>query len=130
MMQSGSDGPVQAKAKSHRTSARGGPSQASLKSVHSRTTLPKEIKERLQPWQLEAICREWLPDGKRQGNWWVSRCPWREDRKPSLGVSLSTGNWRDFAASEGGDIFDLSMKLFGDSFVQTVREFAEMLGMA
>ena len=44
-------------------------------------------------------------------------------------MSLTTGNWRDFATSEGGDVIDLSMRLFGDSFIQTVREFAEMLGM-
>ena len=129
MKQSGCDGSVQATAKSHRPSARGVPFQASLKVRHHPDPTPQEIKERLQPWQLESICRQWLPDGKRQGNWWVARCPWRDDRKPSLGVSLTTGNWRDFATSEGGDVIDLSMRLFGDSFIQTVREFAEMLGM-
>ena len=131
MKQSGCDGSVQATAtaKSHRTSARGGSLQASLKSRHRPDPTPQEIKERLQMWQIESICRVWLPDGKRRGNWWMARCPWRDDRKPSLGVSMTTGNWRDFATSEGGDVIDLSMRLFGDSFTQTVREFAELLGM-
>lgn len=100
-----------------------------MKSRHRPDPTPQEIKERLQMWQIESICRVWLPDGKRRGNWWMARCPWRDDRKPSLGVSMTTGNWRDFATSEGGDVIDLSMRLFGDSFTQTVREIAEMLGM-
>jgi DNA primase len=100
-----------------------------LKVVTARRFTPQEIKDRLQTWQLESICKDWLPDGKRQGLWWVTRCPWREDKKPSLGVSLTTGRWRDFASGERGDVFDLSMKLFGDSFSETIDAFADMLGM-
>jgi len=129
MKGSGRDGYVQAQAKSHRPSVKGAAFPASLKAVTTRNPTPKEIKDRLQPWQLESICRDWFPDGKRRGKWWVTRCPWREDRKPSLGVSLTTGNWMDFVTKEGGDILDLSMRLYGDSFAQTVRSFAKMLGM-
>lgn len=87
------------------------------------------IKDRLTPSHVEALCRAWLPKGKRQGNWWVCACPWREDRNPSFGVSLTTGYWKDFASGEGGDVLDLSMRLFGDSIEETIDGFAEMLGI-
>lgn len=88
-----------------------------------------EIKDRLTPAHIEALCRDWIPQGKRQGGWWVACCPWREDRNPSFGVSLTTGLWRDFASGERGDILDLSMRLWGDSLSETVKGFAEMLGI-
>lgn len=88
-----------------------------------------DIKERLTSAHIHALCQNWLPNGKKQGGWWVSTTPWREDRNPSLGVSLSTGHWRDFATGERGDMFDLSMKLFGGTLADTIKGFAEMLGM-
>jgi DNA primase len=87
------------------------------------------IKDRLTPSHIEALCRSWLPSGKRQGGWWLSCSPWREDRNASLGVSLSTGQWKDFATGERGDMIDLSMKLFGDSLAETIDGFADMLGI-
>jgi DNA primase len=70
-----------------------------------------------------------LPTGKRQGGWWVCCNPWREDKNPSLGVSLSSGQWKDFASGERGDMIDLSMRLFGDSLAETIDGFKEMLGI-
>ena len=59
----------------------------------------------------------------------MATSPWRDDRSPSLGVSLTTGMWRDFATGERGDMLDLSMKLFGDSLTETIEGFADMLGL-
>lgn len=87
------------------------------------------VKERLTPSHIEVLCKSWLPSGKRQGGWWVCCSPWREDRNPSLGVSLQTGHWKDFATGERGDMIDLSMRLFGDSLAETIDGFAEMLGI-
>ena len=87
------------------------------------------IKDRLTPSHIEALCRDWLPTGKRQGQWWLCRNPWREDNNPSFGVSLTTGTWRDFASGERGDMLDLSMRLFGDSLQETIQGFSEMLGI-
>lgn len=89
-----------------------------------------DIKARLTPAHIEGLCRAWMPNGKRQGKWWLACSPWRDDTNPSLGVSLSSGRWKDFATGEGGDLFDLSMRLFNDSLADTIRGFAEMLGMA
>jgi len=92
-------------------------------------SLISEIKDRLTASHIEALCKAWLSHGRRQGGWWVCTSPWRDDRSPSLGVSLTTGLWRDFATGERGDMIDLSMRLFGDSLKDTLEGFAEMLGM-
>jgi hypothetical protein len=129
MTKSGSGGAVQAEAKSHRASAPSVALSAPRRLVKARSYTPKQIKDRLEPWQVLSICKDWLPDGRRQGEWWVAKSPWRDDRNPSLGVSLTTKTWRDFATGEHGDIFDLSMRLFGDSLRHTLDGFADMLGI-
>lgn len=99
------------------------------RSSNFRSNIIGEIKSRLGAAQIEMLCREWLPDGKRQGGWYVAKNPWRNDNNPSLGVSFTTGKWRDFATGESGDMIDLSMRIFGDSLQDTLVGFAEMLGI-
>lgn len=75
------------------------------------------------------ICARWLPNGKRQGVWWVVATPWREDRNPSLGVSLTSGKWRDFATGEKGDFVDLAQRLgLARDRVSALRAVARMVG--
>ena len=126
---SGSDGAVQGKPKSHRSSADSVRLSAGSRVVKARTEIAAEIKQRLTPSWILSICKDWLPDGKRQGGWWVCRTPWRDDSNPSFAVSLTTGRWKDFAASEGGDIIELAMRLFNESFIQVTDDFADMLGI-
>lgn len=62
--------------------------------------------------QAESLCRQILPDGKREGHEWVARVPWRADGKPgSFSVHLSgakAGIWADFADGQAkGDALDL-----------------------
>lgn len=95
----------------------------------SRSVSIADIKSRISGAHVLALCQAWLPGGRKQGGWWMARSPWREDHTPSLGVSLTTGIWKDFATGDGGDIIDLSMRLFGDNLKDTIRGFAEMLGM-
>ena len=98
-------------------------------SSHRRSISIQDIKDRLHASHIEVLCRGWLPNGKKQGGWWLACTPWREDRNPSLGVSFSTGRWKDFTTGEQGDMLDLSMKLFGGSLADTIKGFAEMLGI-
>lgn len=129
MNKSGCDGAVQAHAKTHRASAQASRLSAPRRIVNTRTHSIENIKSHLTSAHIEALCSHWLRHGSKQGGWWVCTTPWRDDTKPSLGVSLSTGRWKDFATSEAGDIFDLSMKLFGDTLADTLSGFAEMLGL-
>lgn len=125
----GKCGNVQGLPKNHIASSSRTSFPATGKAVNTRSISIGEIKDRLSSTHIEALCKAWLPDGKRQGGWFVCRTPWREDRSASLGVSLSTGRWKDFATGEHGDMIDLSMRLFGDSLHDTLKGFAEMLGM-
>lgn len=126
----GNCGNVQGTPKYRSARKAGNPFPSRSKAVNSRSITIGDIKDRLTSSHIEALCKAWLPDGKRQGGWYVSCAPWREDRNPSLGVSLSTGRWKDFATGDRGDMIDLSMRLFGDSLQETLEGFAEMLGLS
>lgn len=100
-------------------------------STHSQSrALPFDlVRDRALP-QMEAICRAWLPNGRRQGGWWVANVPWRQDSKASLGVSFATGRWRDFAnIEERGDVIDLACRVFGFTPREAVEKLAAMLGV-
>lgn len=129
MSKSGYDGAVQAPAKSHRTAVDSECPSALRRSVNARTYTAQDIKDRLGQDQLLTLCRNWLPDGRKVGNWWLCKCPWRDDKKPSFGVSLTTGRWRDFAKDEGGDVFDLTMRLFRVDIKEALNSFRQMLGL-
>lgn len=126
----GNCGNVQGLPKNHRVSSARTPSRAAGNAVKPRSIKISDIKDRLTSSHIETLCRAWLPDGRRQGGWYVCCTPWREDGSPSLGVSLSSGRWKDFATGDHGDMIDLSMRLFGDSLQETLEGFAEMLGLS
>lgn len=126
----GNCGNVQGLPKNHRGSGRQNPFPAPTAPVKTRSYTIRDIKDRLTASHVEALCKAWLPDGRRQGGWYVACAPWRDDRNPSLGVSLSTARWKDFATGERGDMIDLSMRLFGDSLQETIEGFADMLGLS
>ena len=50
-----------------------------------------------------------LPDGRREGQEWVSRNPNRADRSPgSFKINLRNGKWADFATEQrGNDLISL-----------------------
>lgn len=129
MTKSGCGGSVQAQAKTLRPSAQASRLSAPRRIVNTRTYTVADIKDRLAPAHIQALCADWLPHGTKQGNWWVCTTPWRQDTNPSLGVSLTSGRWKDFATGESGDMLDLSMRLFGDTLAETIDGFAEMLGL-
>lgn len=80
---------------------------------------------------LPALCRRWLPDGRRAGREWIARNPRRADRHPgSFSVNLVTGRWGDFATGEaGGDPVSLAAYLASKSQADAARELAAMLGL-
>jgi hypothetical protein len=75
------------------------------------------------------LCQRWLPRGQRKGDWWVASTPWREDKNPSLGVNLQSGNWKDFAnPSVRGDIVALYAKVAGVGMVDAAKAVAIYVG--
>lgn len=81
--------------------------------------------------QLSQLLREWLPDGEREGNEWVSLNPTRADNSPgSFKVNLTSGKWSDFAASDkGGDPVSLFAYLNGLGQGEAAKELARRLGL-
>ena len=91
----------------------------------------QELREKAKPC-LESICRRWLATGHRSGAWWVASCPWRKDDTASLGVSLTTGHWKDFGAAipgkESGDIVKLFACIYGGDMVDAADAVARIVG--
>lgn len=80
----------------------------------------------------ESLVADWLPDGRRQGNEWVSRNEARGDRAPgSFGINLDTGRWNDFADSSarGADLVALLAYLRGCRQIEAAREIDQALGL-
>jgi len=125
----GNRGDVQGLPKNHGASTGSVPFPRPRRTSPSRSTTIQDIKAHLHSSHYEALCADWLSDGKRQGGWWLACSPWRDDKNPSLGVSLTTGRWRDFTTGDHGDMIDLSMRIFGGTLADTVKGFAEMLGL-
>ena len=46
---------------------------------------------------------------------YLYRTPWREDKRPSLSVTLNGKGWKDYATGEHGNLIDLVMKCLGTS---------------
>lgn len=48
-------------------------------------------------------------------NGYLYRAPWREDKHPSLSVTLNGKGWHDLTTDEHGNLIDLVMKVLGTS---------------
>jgi hypothetical protein len=78
---------------------------------------------------LSRLVRDWLPDGRREGNEWVALNPRRADRSlGSFKVNLHTGRWADFVIGvKGGDPVSLLAYLKGVPPTEAARLLAEEL---
>ena len=81
---------------------------------------------------VEAVLSQWLPNGHRSGNEWISLNPKRADnRLGSFKVNLHNGRWSDFAIGvAGGDLVSLGAYLADLDQVSAARELAAMLGVS
>ena len=79
--------------------------------------------------QIETFAAKLLPDGKRAGDRWVSRVPWRDDRKPSLCLWFNTGWWQDHGTGDKGGPIDLVMRLDGCDKMKALETLEGELGL-
>lgn len=86
----------------------------------------REIQERAVPF-VRVLVHRWIPRMAERGEWLMGPVPWREDKHPSFGVSLTTGWWRDFARGDRGDLIDLLMRTRGLSKVEAAKELARAI---
>ena len=64
-----------------------------------------------------------------QGRNLVARCPWHNDRRPSMTVNQERQTWKCWPCDIGGDIFSFVMKRDGVDFPTSVRTLAELAGI-
>ncbi len=66
---------------------------------------------------------------RRQGRGYVARCPWHDDRRPSLQINAERQTWRCWVCDIGGDAFSYVMRRDGVSFPEAMRTLAERAGI-
>ncbi len=64
-----------------------------------------------------------------QGRNFVTRCPWHNDRRPSMTVNQERQTWKCWPCDIGGDVFSFVMRRDGVEFPAAVRTLAEMAGI-
>jgi len=64
-----------------------------------------------------------------QGRAYVARCPWHDDRRPSLQVNPQRQTWKCWVCDIGGDVFSYVMRRDGVDFVGALRILAEKAGI-
>ena len=59
---------------------------------------------------------------RKVANGYLYRCPWRDDKHPSLSVTLNGRGWHDLATGDHGNVIDLVMKCKNTSFKLACEE--------
>jgi DNA primase len=68
-------------------------------------------------------------DLRRQGRIYVGRCPWHDDRRPSLQVNPDRQTWKCWVCDIGGDVFSFVMKREGCDFREALQMLADRAGI-
>ncbi len=66
---------------------------------------------------------------RRQGRNYVTRCPWHDDRRPSLQVNPARQSWKCWVCNVGGDVFSFLMKRENLDFPAALRLLADKAGI-
>ncbi len=64
-----------------------------------------------------------------QGRAYVARCPWHDDRRPSMQVNPQRQTWKCWVCDIGGDVFSYVMRRDGVDFVDALKILAERAGI-
>lgn len=69
-------------------------------------------------------------DLRRQGRNFVARCPWHDDRRPSLQVNPERQSWKCWVCNIGGDVFSYVMKQENVGFAEALQMLADRAGIS
>lgn len=64
-------------------------------------------------------------DVRRQGANFVCRCPWHDDRSPSLTINPARQSWKCWVCNIGGDVFSWTMRKENCTFREALEMLAE-----
>jgi DNA primase len=67
---------------------------------------------------------------RRAGRGFVGRCPWHDDRRPSLQVNPDRQTWKCWVCDIGGDVFSFVMKREGCDFSEAIKMLADRAGIS
>lgn len=66
---------------------------------------------------------------RRQGRNFVARCPFHDDRRPSMQINAERQSWKCWVCDVGGDVFSFVMQREGMSFPETLKFLADKVGI-
>ena len=78
---------------------------------------------------IVAVVNETTPL-RRVGRAYVGRCPFHDDRTPSLFVYPHDGRYHCYGCGARGDVIDFVMRRDGTRFAETLRHLAQEVGVA
>jgi DNA primase len=65
----------------------------------------------------------------QKGSSWMGLCPFHQERSPSFSVVPNKGIYHCFGCGEGGDAFTFIQKTRGLSFIESVKELGDQVGV-
>ena len=65
-----------------------------------------------------------------QGRNFVARCPWHNDRSPSMTINQERQSWKCWPCDIGGDVFSFVMRRDGVDFPGALRVLADVAGIS
>lgn len=88
-----------------------------------------ELKERIRQATdiVDLVSR--YGEMRRQGRLWVTRCPWHDDRRPSMQVNAERQSWKCWVCDIGGDVFSFLMRRENLNFPEALRMLGERAGI-
>lgn len=66
---------------------------------------------------------------RRQGRNFVARCPFHDDRRPSMQINAERQSWKCWVCDVGGDVFSFVMQREGMSFPEALQFLADKAGI-
>ena len=87
-----------------------------------------DLKLQIKDTPISRVVEHYIPLTRR-GNQTLAICPFHQDTKPSLNVNDSKGMFMCFACNTGGDHITFVEKYRNLSFMDSLREITEIIGL-
>ncbi|MCY3005981.1 MAG: DNA primase [Planctomycetota bacterium] len=93
------------------------------------TTFDNQTKERVRLAVNIVEIIAGYSEVRRQGRNFVARCPFHDDRKPSMQINPERQSWKCWVCDVGGDVFSFVMQREGLNFPEALQYLADKAGI-
>ena len=93
------------------------------------TTFDNQTKERVRLAVNIVEIISGYSEVRRQGRNFVARCPFHDDRRPSMQINPERQSWKCWVCDVGGDVFSFVMQREGLSFPEALQYLADKAGI-